>query len=277
MNLSQIWEQTKTARPTIHAITNYVTVNDCANIIHAAYGAPIMAQDAREVEEIQRRSHALVLNLGTVPSQEAVLRAAKTANAMAHPIVLDPVGVGASTLREACTREVLRSVSCAVIRGNASEIYTLSRGGAAMCGVEANAADKVTERTLEVTLEALCEYSRETGAVIAQTGAIDLICCGSRAAIVRGGSAWMERITGAGCMLTALIATLCGANPTSPMEATTAAIAAMAVCGEQAEEKIIQMREGTGSFRTRLIDAVSCLTGKQLAQHARVEYRTVGK
>lgn len=277
MNLSQIWEQAKTTRPTVHAITNPVTVNDCANIIHAAYGAPTMAQDPREVEEIQALSHALVLNLGAIRAEEAMLLAGKKANALGHPVVLDPVGAGASFLRGELGRRVLREVSCAVIRGNASEIRALALGSETTRGVEASEGDKVTEHNLEASLEMLREFSEKTGAVVTLTGQIDLIAHGTRAAIVRGGSALMERITGAGCMLTSLIATLCGANPENPMEAAVTAVAAMAVCGELAEERVTEMREGTASFRTRFIDAVSCLTPAKLAQHAHVEFRTSGK
>ncbi len=123
--LKEIVVNTRAARPLVHAITNNVTVNDCANIILAAYGAPTMAQDEREVEEITALSDALVLNLGALRAQEAMRLAGKKANALGHPVVLDPVAAGASFLRGETSRRLLHEVKMAVIRGNASEI----RGG----------------------------------------------------------------------------------------------------------------------------------------------------
>lgn len=276
MNLEDIWARARERRPTVHAITNPVTVNDCANIILAAYGAPTMAQDAREVEEIQALSDALMLNLGAVRAQEAMLCAGRKANALGHPVVLDPVGAGASGLRGALGRQILREVRCAVVRGNASEMRALALGSETTRGVEASEPDKVTEGNLAAALDMLRAFSRETGAVAVLTGQTDLVVQGDRAAVVRGGSALMGRITGAGCMLTSLITTLCGACPDDPFGAAVTAVAAMDVCGELAERRVCEMREGTASFRTRLIDAVSCLTPALLAQHARVELRQVG-
>ena len=118
--LKQIVARTREVRPLIHTITNSVTVNDCANIILAAYGAPTMAQDEREVEEITALSQALVLNLGALRAQEAMLLAGKKANALGHPVVMDPVAAGASFLRGETSRRLLHEVQMAVIRGNAS-------------------------------------------------------------------------------------------------------------------------------------------------------------
>lgn len=276
MNLADLWTQPRAKRPTVHAITNPVTVGDVANMILAAYGAPTMAQDEREVEEIQQLSHALVLNLGAVRAREAMLRAGRKANALGHPVVLDPVGAGASFLRGELGRRILHDVQCAVIRGNASEMRALALGSETTKGVEASDADKVTDRNLDAALEMLHAFSQKTGAVAVLTGEIDLVAQGGRAAVVRGGSVLMGRITGAGCMLTALIATLCGASPDDPFVAAVTAVAAMNTCGELAEKRVREMREGTASFRTRLIDAVSCLTPELLAQNAHVELRPAG-
>lgn len=262
--LKQITARTREARPLIHTITNNVTVNDCANIILAAGGAPTMAQDEREVEEITAISQALVLNLGALKAQEAMLLAGKKANALGHPVVMDPVAAGASFLRGETSRRLLHEVQMAVIRGNASEIRALAVGSETTQGVEVNALDKVTEENLDAAAELVRAFSRRTGAVVALTGAIDLVSDGTRTAVLRGGSEMMSRITGAGCMLTALTATFCGANPDKPFESAVAAVGVMDVCGQLAHRRVCEAMEGTASFRTRLIDAVSLFADDQL-------------
>ena len=273
MNLEAIWARAAEARPTVHAITNPVTVNDCANVILAAGGAPIMAQDEREAAEIQSRSDALVLNLGALHAQEAMLRAGREANACGHPVVLAPVGAGASFFRGELGRRLLHDVRCTAVRGNASEMRALALGSETTRGVEADARDRVTEGNLEAALAMLRAFSEKTGAVAVLTGETDLVVHGARAATVYGGDPMMGRVTGAGCMLTSLIGTLAGANPDDPFGAAVAAVAAMDVCGGLAGKRVREMQEGTASFRTRLNDAVSLLTPGQLAREARVTPR----
>ena len=262
--LKQIVAHTREVRPLIHTITNNVTVNDCANIILAAYGAPTMAQDEREVEEITALSQALVLNLGALRAQEAMLLAGKKANALGHPVVMDPVAAGASFLRGETSRRLLHEVQMAVIRGNASEIRALAVGSETTQGVEVNAVDKVTEENLDSAVSMVRAFSRRTGAAVVLTGEIDLISDGRRTAVVRGGCEIMSRITGAGCMLTALTAAYCGANPERIFESAVAAAGVMDICGELAYRRVREAMEGTASFRTRLIDAVSLLADDAL-------------
>ena len=262
--IQDIVRQTREKRPMVHAITNNVTVNDCANIILAAYGAPTMAQDTREVEEITALSDALVLNLGALRAQEAMLLAGKKANELGHPIILDPVAAGASFLRGETCRKLLHELRIAVIRGNASEIRALALGSETTLGVEVNALDKVTEDNLEASAEMVRAFSRRVGAVVALTGEIDLVTDGTQTAVLRGGCEMMSRITGAGCMLTALTGAYCGANPDRPFAAAVAAVAVMDACGEAAYERVREAMEGTASFRTRLLDAVSLLNEKEL-------------
>lgn len=265
-SIKSVVARTRAVRPLVHTITNNVTVNDCANIILAAYGAPTMAQDEREVEEITALSRALVLNLGALRAQEAMLLAGKKANQLNRPVVLDPVAAGASFLRGETSRRLLHEVQMAVIRGNASEIRALAVGSETTLGVEVNALDRVTEENLSSSIDMVRALSRRTGAVIALTGEIDLVTDGARTAVVRGGSEMMSRITGAGCMLTALTAAYCGANPEEPFASAVAAVGVMDVCGELAYRRVCEAMEGTASFRTRLIDAVSLLTEHELEQ-----------
>ena len=221
----------------VHSITNNVTINDCANIILAAGGTAIMAQDEREVEEITSHAQALVINMGAVRAQEAMLRAAKIAKRNGRPVVLDPVAAGASTLAAGAEQET---------------------------GVEASALDSVTEDNLQESAAWLRSFSRRTGAVVMLTGAMDVITDGTRTAVVRGGSAYLRRITGAGCMLTSLTGVYCGANPDILLEAAVTASEVMKHCGETAEARVRKEMEGTASFRTRLIDAVSLLNADEL-------------
>ena len=264
-------QNTADAAPLVHSITNNVTINDCANIILAAGGTAIMAQDEREVEEITAHSDALVLNMGALRAQEAMLLAAREAKRLGHPVVLDPVAAGASCLRSEMCSRLLADGLVSVIRGNASEIRALAAGEEQASGVEANAIDRVTEQNLTESTEWLAEFSRKTGTVVMLTGKIDLITDGNRTAVLRGGSELMSRITGAGCMLTSLTAAYCGANPNTLFEAVAAASGVMKVCGTLAERRVREEMEGTASFRTRLIDAVSLLSAEQLAEGLRIQ------
>ena len=264
-------QNTADAAPLVHSIPNTVTIHDCANIILAAGGTAIMAQDEREVEEITAHSDALVLNMGALRAQEAMLLAAREAKRLGHPVVLDPVAAGASRLRSEMCSRLLADGLVSVIRGNASEIRALAAGEEQASGVEANAIDRVTEQNLTESTEWLAEFSRKTGTVVMLTGKIDLITDGNRTAVLRGGSELMSRITGAGCMLTSLTAAYCGANPNTLFEAVAAASGVMKVCGTLAERRVREEMEGTASFRTRLIDAVSLLTAEQLAEGLRIQ------
>lgn len=269
--IKAVLENTQNRTPMVHSITNNVTINDCANIILAAGGTAIMAQDEREVEEITSHAQALVINMGAVRAQEAMLRAAKIARRNGNPVVLDPVAAGASTLRREMCSRLLSENLVSVIRGNASEVRALAAGAEQETGVEASALDSVTEDNLQESAAWLRSFSRRTGAVVMLTGAMDVITDGTRTAVVRGGSAYLRRITGAGCMLTSLTGVYCGANPDILLEAVVTASEVMKHCGETAEARVRKEMEGTASFRTRLIDAVSMLTGSDLAAKLRVQ------
>ena len=268
--IKTVLENTQNRTPMVHSITNNVTINDCANIILAAGGTAIMAQDEREVEEITSHAQALVINMGAVRAQEAMLRAAKIAKRNGRPVVLDPVAAGASTLRREMCSRLLSENLVSVIRGNASEVRALAAGAEQETGVEASALDSVTEDNLQESAAWLRSFSRRTGAVVMLTGAMDVITDGTRTAVVRGGSAYLRRITGAGCMLTSLTGVYCGANPDILLEAAVTASEVMKHCGETAEARVRKEMEGTASFRTRLIDAVSLLDAEEIASNARL-------
>ena len=153
--IKAVLENTQNRTPMVHSITNNVTINDCANIILAAGGTAIMAQDEREVEEITSHAQALVINMGAVRAQEAMLRAAKIAKRTGRPVVLDPVAAGASTLRREMCSRLLSENLVSVIRGNASEVRALAAGAEQETGVEASALDSVTEAAIQASLEKL--------------------------------------------------------------------------------------------------------------------------
>ena len=268
--IKAVLENTQNRTPMVHSITNNVTINDCATIILAAGGTAIMAQDEREVEEITSHAQALVINMGAVRAQEAMLRAAKIARRNGNPVVLDPVAAGASTLRREMCSRLLSENLVSVIRGNASEVRALAAGAEQETGVEASALDSVTEDNLQESAAWLRSFSRRTGAVVMLTGAMDVITDGTRTAVVRGGSAYLRRITGAGCMLTSLTGVYCGANPDILLEAVVTASEVMKHCGETAEARVRKEMEGTASFRTRLIDAVSLLSADELTSRIRL-------
>ena len=269
--LEQYWIRVREKAPLVQCITNFVTVNDCANVLLAAGAAPTMAHCAEEAAEVTERCQALVLNLGAVEWREAMLSAGRRANELGVPVVLDPVGVGSTSLRRRTAAELLDRVKFQVIRGNASEIKALALDCAGGSGVDASAGDAVTEESLPWAAEIAERLARRTGAAVALSGEIDVIGDGVQTAVLRNGCASMARITGSGCMLAALTGAFCAAAPGEPFLAAAAAVAVMDRAGELAEARRVKNGTGTATFRTDLIDAVSNLTPRQLKEGLRFE------
>lgn len=265
-------ESVREKSPIVHNITNYVTVNDCANIVLACGASPIMADDKDEVEEITSICSALNINIGTLNSRtiEAMLLAGKKANRLCHPVVLDPVGAGASNLRTKTALRLLEEVKFSVIRGNISEIKTLAGNSGTTQGVDANVADKVTDENLDSAVAFAKAFSKKTGAVIAITGAIDIVCDGEKAYIIRNGHPMMAAVTGTGCQLSAMTAAFVRANKEDILGATAAAVCTMGLAGEIAHERL-SASDGNSSYRNYIIDAVYNMTAQQLEEGARYE------
>lgn len=270
--LKEQFEQVKAGAPLVHNITNYVTVNDCANILLACGGSPIMADDPSDAEEITAICGGLNINIGTLNQRTipAMLAAGKKANACGHPVLLDPVGAGASSLRTETAFKLMEEVRFAAIRGNISEIKTLALGEGTTKGVDADVADAITEDTLSETADFARKFAARTGSVIIITGAIDIVADENTAFAVRNGHPMMSRITGSGCMLSAMTAAYLTANPDTPLQACLAAVCAMGLCGQQAFERL-SPRDGNASFRTYLIDEVFNLDGETLERGAKYE------
>ena len=172
--LKQCFDNVREKHPLVHNITNYVTVNDVANILLACGGSPIMADDSGEVEDITSICQGLNINIGTLNKNTipSMFLAGKKANVLGHVVLLDPVGAGASGLRTKTANELVRDIKFTVIRGNISEIRTLMEGTGNTKGVDADLADAVTEENLDETIEKLKAFSEATGSVIAVTAAV---------------------------------------------------------------------------------------------------------
>lgn len=271
--MKKILENVRTDVPLVHFITNYVTVNDVANMMLACGGSPIMSDEVLDVEDITSICNATVINIGTLNKNtiEGMLAAGKKANELGHPVILDPVGAGASKLRTETTFQLLKEIQFTVIRGNISEIKTVYSGSGTTKGVDADMADVVTEENLAQTVAFAKKLSQTTGAIIVITGAIDIIADESNAYITRNGVAAMSKITGTGCMLDGVIAGYLAANPEEKLKAVVAAVAAEGLCGEIAGKKVEKEGSGTSSLRMHLIDAMSNLDGITLEQGAKVE------
>lgn len=235
--------------PLIHQITNYVTVNDCANITLAVGASPVMADDIAEVADITSISKALAINIGTLNARtiEAMLLAGQTANKVGVPVVIDPVGVGASKLRNDTIKTLLKAVRPAVLRGNASEISFIAGIDSNTKGVDVSENDK--KNTLEKNIEIAKSCAIKHSCVVAMTGIIDIITDGGKPICIENGHASMSKITGTGCMCSALVASFCGAT-TDYLLAATAGVMSMGIAGELAASA-----KGTGSQRTGIIDA----------------------
>jgi len=257
--------------PLVQVITNFVTVNDCANIILAAGASPTMAHDIGEVEEIASVSSAMVLNIGTVEKIDSMILGGKKCNELSRPVVLDPVAAGASRMRSNACADIIAGVRLAAIRGNISEIKALATGAAAGRGVDAAESDIITEDTLAGSIEMAKALAARLGTVIAISGKTDIITDGKTTYIIRNGHEMMARITGTGCMLTALCGAFCGANPQKLLEASAAAVAMMGVAGERAYEKTARANAGTLTFRTHLIDEISLMTPEILEEGLKLE------
>ena len=260
--------------PLIHNITNYVTVNDCANVLLACGGSPIMSDDKEEVAEITTICSGLNINIGTLNQRTiaSMLIAGKKANELNHPVVLDPVGAGASKLRTETAMQLLEEVKFAVIRGNISEIKTLALGSGTTKGVDADVADRVTEENLEEMVAFAKAFAEKTGAVIAITGAIDIVADDKTAYCIRNGHPMMSAVTGTGCQLSAMTAAFVTANPDQPLEASAAAVAAMGYAGEVAHGRLTEM-DGNATYRDYIIDAIYNMTPEMLEKGANYEVR----
>ena len=249
-------------KPLVHQITNYVVMNETANATLALGALPVMAHAGEEVEEMARIASSLVLNIGTLSSHwiEAMLLAGGVATARGIPVVLDPVGAGATEFRTSTSRRILDLVGVTVLRGNAGEVATLVGAAAEVRGVESMTAG-VDGAELARTA------ARQLGVIASVTGPVDHVSDGERVLAVANGHPLLATVTGTGCMSSALTGCFLAAKPDEPLEAAAEALAAFGVAAEDAADGA----GGPGTFHARLYDALYALDPESLDGRVRVE------
>jgi hydroxyethylthiazole kinase len=247
-------------RPLVHQITNYVVMNETANATLALGALPVMAHAPEEVEEMVGLAGALVLNIGTLSAQwiEAMLAAGWAANSHGVPVVLDPVGAGATRYRTDTAKRILDEVDVTVLRGNAGEVATLVGVAAEVRGVESVSAGGDAAELARAA-------ARSLGVVASVTGAVDHVSDGDRAAAIANGDPMLARVTGTGCMSSAVTGCFL-AVAESPFDAAVDALVAFGVAGEDAASDA----KGPGSFHVNLYDALAALDPATLDGRARV-------
>jgi hydroxyethylthiazole kinase len=260
--------------PLVHNITNYVTVNDVANVLLACGGSPIMSDEPDDVEDITAICGGLNINIGTLnkSSIEGMFLAGKKANELNHMVLLDPVGAGASKLRTDTAVKLMDEINFTVIRGNISEIKTLALGSGTTKGVDADVADAVSEDNLDDAVRFVKEFAKESGSVVAVTGAIDLVSDGEKCYVIRNGRPEMGKITGTGCQLSGMMTAFLVANPDNILDAAAAAVCTMGLAGEIGWSNMTET-DGNSTFRNRIIDAIFNMDGEKLNDGAKFEVR----
>lgn len=252
-------KEIKQKRPLVHCITNIVTVNDCANILLAAGASPTMAHHPEEVAEMAANACALVLNMGATESFDAMRIAGAAAGTAGIPIILDPVGAAGTSFRRNQTLAFIQELHPTCIRGNFSEIRALATNQTIHMGVDALSDTSCTQKEA-ITL--VTEFARQTGAIVIASGETDFISDGSISHALTNGSSMMSKITGSGCMSSALLGAFLGTE--SSIASAAASCLVMGICGEIAEAKTLQEHGGTMSFRNHLIDAMFLLEQEQI-------------
>ena len=272
--LGNCLENVRANCPLVHNITNYVTVNDVANIILACGASPIMSDEPEDVKEITAICGGLNINIGTLNKNTiaGMHVAGEVASKLGHPILLDPVGAGASSLRTSTAVDIMEKYHPTVIRGNISEIKTLALGSGTTKGVDADAADAVTDANLDTMVSIAKDFAAKAGCIVAITGAIDLVADAEKCYVIRNGRAEMSAITGTGCQLSGMMTAYIVANPDNQLEAAAASVCAMGLAGEIAQSRM-QAGDGNSTYRNRIIDAIFNMDAKTLEEGAKYEVR----
>jgi hydroxyethylthiazole kinase len=249
-------------KPLVHQITNYVVMNETANATLALGALPVMAHAKEEVEELVSVAGALVLNIGTLSQSwiEAMLLAAKAANAAGVPVVLDPVGAGATRLRTETAKRILDEAEVAIVRGNTAEVATLAGREAEIRGVESIGASDSGADLAKAAAVGL-------GCVVAVTGPVDHVSDGARVIAVANGHELLATVSGTGCMATAITGGFVAVASERPLEAAVEALVAFGVAGEDAAVAA----EGPGTFHAGLYDALYNLDPATIDERAKVD------
>ncbi len=273
INLKKIKEK----NPLTHCITNSVTINDCANAVLAIGGSPFMAEDTEELKEVVTIADTLVINIGKLSKLqiEAMKISSQTANKTNTPIILDPVGVGVTELRNKTTLHLIENYDITAIRGNISEIKAIAKlvgvldDNNTARGVDVNVDDITTEENLKAHGNLICELANKLNTVILASGPIDILSDGKTTVAIDNGDDMMPLITGSGCMLSSIVGSCIGGS--DAFNGSLIAILAMNIAGERARAKVDEKNEGTGSFRTYLIDYLYKTDSETLINNANIK------
>lgn len=269
-------EKLRNKCPLTHCITNYVTINDCANVVLAIGGSPAMANEAPEIEEFVEAAGVTIINMGTLledqiePMQIAACHTKKTNT----PLVLDPVAVGVSKLRNDITIDLINKSSVDVIRGNMSEIkaianlFNITDEKSVAKGVDVSSDDIITKDNIKSNASLVKAVADKLNTIIAVSGVIDIISDGVSIYLIDNGEEVMSKITGSGCMLTCVIGSFCAI--TNPLEAAIIGSLSMAISGELARRKMEINNEGSGSFRTYLIDMMYNMNDETIMKYGKL-------
>lgn len=275
--IPKLLDELKNKNPLTHCITNFVTVNDCANAVLAIGASPIMSEDIEEVAEVVSIADALVINIGKLSYEqvEAMKVSSAQANKINTPVILDPVGVGISQLRNKVTLELIENYKLTAIRGNITEIKTIAKLTGIISesntakGVDVSKSDIITKDNLNENAKIISKLAANLDTVILASGPIDILSDGETTIAIDNGDEMMPQITGSGCMLSSIVGSCIGA--TNPLEGTLLAALLMTIAGEKARAKVDNENTGTGSFRAYLIDYLYKLDSQTLINKSNIE------
>lgn len=265
-DLLEIRRKVKAEKPLIHCITNHISINDCANVVLAVGAKPIMAEHPAEVSEITASAKALAVNLGNINDtrMESILLSGKRALEKNIPSIIDIVGVACSPLRLDFAKKFILECHPSVIKGNMSELKALCGMESSAKGIDVGEKDAVTNDTIIANITMLTSLSSKTGSVVAATGIVDIITNGTDTYLIENGCEMLSMITGTGCMLNVLAAAFISNK--NIIGGTVLATALMGICGE-----LSQNENGTGTFRTTLLDSIFSLSDYKLEE--KIKYR----
>lgn len=268
-SIADLLEKVRENSPLVHHITNYVTVNDCANITLSIGASPVMADDINEVEDMTSIASSLVINIGTLNSRtvECMIKAGKKANEIGIPVILDPVGAGATQYRTDVAKMIMENVNLSVIRGNLSEIKTLYGLNSKTKGVDTY-EDTSSKDELEKAKALAKDFANKIGSIIAITGVVDIVTDGKAIYTVGNGHEIMSKITGTGCMCSSLIGSYLGVHEDNLLAALSG-IVSMGISGELAYEDL-KDGQGTGTFKVNLMDNIYNLSRDVIEKRGKI-------
>lgn len=273
---SEIIQKLRDECPLTHCITNYVTINDCANAVLAIGGSPAMADTSPEIAEFVQIAGATIVNIGTlfedqIKSMEIAAEETKKTNT---PFVLDPVAVGVSQIRNEATKNIIDKSAVSIIRGNISEIktvakfYDVTEESTKSKGVDAADSDIITKDNITKNVELAKNLAKKLNTVIDISGQLDIISDGENSYVIDNGDAMMPKITGSGCMLTCILGAFAAVS--NPLEAAIIGSLSLAIAGELAAKTVQANNQGTGSFRAYLIDELSKMNKETIMKYGKL-------